>query len=398
MITIRNHRLAGPGTRYVPAKHQGGRIEATAILLHDTAGNLRPFSSVEWFQNPDREVSAHVVIERDGTITQMVDFDRKAYHAGDSEWGGIKYCNGRMIGVEIVNPGLLSPPSVAGVCQPESFHASFRVAEFGIREATSVACGHGWWMPYSSEQLSALDRLNRALVAAYPAIVEILGHHDVAPRRKIDPNPLLPWDVMRAALGTRRPLDTEAVAELQDRLSALGYHLGTADGHWGPRSRSALRDFQEQNDLPITGSADEATVAVLMRADARPMVTGSRDEWTAADLARQGSTQVATGATAKRVGTAIITAGMAMAGSDATAPDAPSPSAGLPHAVPSIDTVDSALTLAERLLHLVPKLAASPVLWLALALAAGGAAAWWAGHRTIARRLDAARTGRHIGV
>jgi len=53
---------------------------------------------------------------------------------------------------------------------------------------------------------------------------------------------------------------------LQGRLKNLGYDPGPADGKLGPRTRAALAVFQSDNDLDITGEADDATLAKLEEA------------------------------------------------------------------------------------------------------------------------------------
>lgn len=53
------------------------------------------------------------------------------------------------------------------------------------------------------------------------------------------------------------------VVVLQEILKDEGYYLGKIDGNYGPRTARAVREFQEDNDLPITGRVDAATRAVL---------------------------------------------------------------------------------------------------------------------------------------
>jgi peptidoglycan hydrolase-like protein with peptidoglycan-binding domain len=62
------------------------------------------------------------------------------------------------------------------------------------------------------------------------------------------------------------------VAEAQRRLKALGYDLGAADGKAGPRTRAAVRAYQQQAGLPATGEIDRAVVAALARPPERATV------------------------------------------------------------------------------------------------------------------------------
>jgi hypothetical protein len=61
----------------------------------------------------------------------------------------------------------------------------------------------------------------------------------------------------------------EEVKALQEQLSSLGYDVGALDGDYGPRTEAAVRSFQLNNDLPLTGKADPATRDFLASADAR---------------------------------------------------------------------------------------------------------------------------------
>lgn len=56
---------------------------------------------------------------------------------------------------------------------------------------------------------------------------------------------------------------TMTVTQIQNRLTQLGYHPGTADGKMGPMTVEALKKFQQDNNLPQTGRADNETVGRL---------------------------------------------------------------------------------------------------------------------------------------
>lgn len=98
-------------------------------------------------------VSAHFLIRRDGGLVQFVSCDRRAWHAGVSQWRGRDRCNDFSIGVEL---------------------------EGGDESAFEAA------------QYRALNALLRALRARYP-IEDVVGHSDIAPGRKTDPGPFFTW-------------------------------------------------------------------------------------------------------------------------------------------------------------------------------------------------------------
>jgi AmpD protein len=113
------------------------------------------------------EVSAHVLIRRDGEVVQFVPFHRRAWHAGQSCHAGRERCNDFSVGIEL--------------------------------EGTD----DGEFEPAQYERLVALVG---ALGAAYPRLAgaPLVGHSDIAPGRKTDPGPGFDWErlhVLIAATG-----------------------------------------------------------------------------------------------------------------------------------------------------------------------------------------------------
>lgn len=101
------------------------------------------------------EVSAHCLIERDGSITQFVSFLDRAWHAGVSAYKNRENCNDFSIGIEL--------------------------------EGTDDS-------PYTAEQYESLVQLTRALIYHYEIDEQrIVGHCDIAPGRKTDPGQAFDW-------------------------------------------------------------------------------------------------------------------------------------------------------------------------------------------------------------
>src|SRR5690606_19529381 len=89
MKVLRNRLVSESNSdriQQLQTSNKGGLITPNYIIIHFTAGRS-PESSIQWFQNPTAKASAHLIIARDGTITQLIDFNRKAWHAGISSWG-----------------------------------------------------------------------------------------------------------------------------------------------------------------------------------------------------------------------------------------------------------------------------------------------------------------------
>lgn len=196
-LKIKNHRLVG--VPFVAANSYGGEMVPTLITAHDTAGRLDKGNCVSWFRSKECKTSAHVVIELDGSITQMVPFNRKAFHAGKSSWRGKLFVNGFGIGAEIVNPGALDKNGRAWFHHPNE--RGFPVSDI-VHKATPEH-GDAWWLPYTDAQIKSMKDLCRALCEEYAECNEIVTHWMISPGRKIDTNPLFPLEDVRAyAFGT----------------------------------------------------------------------------------------------------------------------------------------------------------------------------------------------------
>ncbi len=109
------------------------------------------------------QVSAHLLIRRDGQLTQYVPFHRRAWHAGESSYGGRRACNDFSIGIELEGADTL---------------------------------------PYEHAQYVALARVVAALCMAYPSLSteRIVGHSDIAPGRKTDPGMAFDWPRARTLI------------------------------------------------------------------------------------------------------------------------------------------------------------------------------------------------------
>lgn len=112
-----------------------------------------------------QKVSVHYMVDQDGTVTQFVPEDRRAYHAGVSHWEGVTDINSHSIGIELFNPG----------------------AEHGYED-------------FPDEQIDALISLCQDILSRHniPAC-RVLGHSDVAPGRKVDPGEKFPWQKLAQA-------------------------------------------------------------------------------------------------------------------------------------------------------------------------------------------------------
>lgn len=124
------------------------------VIIHHTAQQSCG-QTLQTFTLPRTQVSAHYVICRDGTVHHMLNDLLRAHHAGVSKWGNTTDLNSSSIGIELDNNG---------------------------------------FEPFAEEQLNSLlillDRLKKAY--SIPAS-NFIGHGDIAPTRKNDPNWRFPW-------------------------------------------------------------------------------------------------------------------------------------------------------------------------------------------------------------
>lgn len=109
------------------------------------------------------KVSAHFLINRNGIISQFVPLNKRAWHAGPSEYNGKKSCNDFSIGIEL--------------------------------EGTET-------QPYTTQQYTSLAQLIKSLIGSYPqlSIKQITGHSHIAPGRKIDPGDSFEWETLMKLL------------------------------------------------------------------------------------------------------------------------------------------------------------------------------------------------------
>ncbi len=133
-----------------PGQFGGGYIEQLFT------NSLNQYEHSYFSEIIDLQVSAHLLIDRQGEIVQFVPFTHRAWHAGQSSFSGCENCNDYSIGIEL--------------------------------EGTDVE-------PYTDLQYESLALICRKLLSLYPALSaeRIVGHSEIAPGRKTDPGPAFDW-------------------------------------------------------------------------------------------------------------------------------------------------------------------------------------------------------------
>lgn len=202
-MKIVDHRLVrDDGTPYpfVESPNVGGTLKPRWLVMHFTAA-ANAKEAIAWLTDKQSKSSAHVVIDKHGSITQLVPFNRQAWHAGDSQWKGVTELNRHSIAIELDNRGVLAGG-------PGEWHlGSQRVPDTGVyvqahKSEPQVPRG---WDRYPIHQINAAEELAALLVRTY-GLEDVLGHEDISPRRKLDPGPAFLMEEFRHWLGFTHPL------------------------------------------------------------------------------------------------------------------------------------------------------------------------------------------------
>jgi N-acetylmuramoyl-L-alanine amidase len=193
-------------------------------------------------------VSSHYLIaDQPPKIYRLVDENRRAWHAGESEWRGRTWLNSSSIGIELVNPGYRDTPQ-----------------------------GRIWY-PYPPEQIEQLIALLRDIARRHELQPgNIVGHSDIAPQRKVDPGPLFPWSQLAEAGLLPWPDAAQVAAQqvlfsaklpdalwFQQQLAHAGYPIAFT-GEFDQQSKNVLAAFQmKYRPARHDGIADAETAAML---------------------------------------------------------------------------------------------------------------------------------------
>jgi N-acetylmuramoyl-L-alanine amidase len=213
-------------------------IPVDILLVHYT-GMPGGAAALERLCDPAVQVSAHYLVDEDGTVVALVPEDRRAWHAGAGFWQGERDINSRSVGVELVNPG------------------------------------HEWgYRPFPDAQMAAFAELARGILDRHGILPHrVLGHSDVAPARKEDPGELFDWRGLAAmGIGFWPYPEAEddgpgyAVTEAQTLLGRFGFEVQRT-GVLDAQTRVAATAFQ-RHFIPdrVAYGLDAAFMRVLRAA------------------------------------------------------------------------------------------------------------------------------------
>jgi N-acetylmuramoyl-L-alanine amidase len=194
------------------------------------------------------QVSSHYLVrEQPPEIYQLVDENRRSWHAGASYWSGNQNLNSSSIGIEIVNAGWTDTPTG-------------RV-----------------YAPFPQAQIDEVIKLVRDIAKRHNVKPErIIGHADIAPGRKQDPGPAFPWKQLHdaglipwpdASQVAARKLDYEVALPdaswVQDRLGRFGFNIARS-GEFDTLTLEVITTFQmKYRPTDHSGLLDAETAALI---------------------------------------------------------------------------------------------------------------------------------------
>lgn len=203
-----------------------GMRKPNFVIIHHTAQNSCE-QTLTTFTLTRTQVSAHYVICKDGTVQHMLNDYLRAWHAGSGKWGNLTDINSSSIGIELDNNG---------------------------------------FEPFTEAQINNLLQVLKTLKKNFNIpTANFIGHADIAPTRKVDPNRFFPWQQL-AQKGFGYWYDTTNV-KLPDNFNAMqslriiGYD--TRD------SIAAIRAFKlhfvQQDSIAVLNDADKKIIYELYK-------------------------------------------------------------------------------------------------------------------------------------
>lgn len=220
-MKVENNKLTGEGVQpYRKSPNTSGKMNPDTIIIHYTASPSA--ESAIRSMTRARSASAHICVDVDGKVTQMVDFNTIAWHAGTSSYKGRTSFNKFSIGIEIQNLGWLKKVG-------DKFYDYYKreVPKENVHKGKhrNAVTRSIYWQKYSDEQLKTVKAICEALMEVYN-IEYILGHEEIAVfkmnysnkrlrgkvGRKQDPGPAFPLDELRDKLLNKSNIAPETFA------------------------------------------------------------------------------------------------------------------------------------------------------------------------------------------
>lgn len=237
-----------PSALWVPASSQNYATGRTAtinkVVVHVTQGSYA--GSISWFQNPASQVSAHYVIRSsDGEITQTVRDANTAWHA--------RSANSSSIGLE--HEGWVDNPAwfTDAMYRSSAALTSHLAARYSIPKNRTHIVGHS--------EVPGNDHTDPGVHWDWNYYMQLVGGSPGTPGDSLT----FPSYAVQQS-GSSGP----QVKAVQQLLNAQGYAAGSADGIFGPATKSATQAFQRARSLTADGAVGPKTWTALLSAGTTP--------------------------------------------------------------------------------------------------------------------------------
>jgi len=208
------------------------------VIIHYTAMySLK--ETIKHLCSSKSKVSSHFLVSKKGLIYKLIDEKNRAWHAGSSYWNKIRDLNSYSIGIELENSG---------------HYLKFE--------------------KYNSMQIKSLIKLLKYIKFQYNIKkINILGHSDIAPMRKIDPGEKFPWNILEKNKLVYLPklkkinnyidIDSTELSDYKIRLKSIGYNIKINNRN-DDMFKKIIRSFQMhyQQDF-VTGYPNNKTFQLL---------------------------------------------------------------------------------------------------------------------------------------
>ena len=215
-----------------------GRTQEIKYLILHYTGMATGLEAIDRLCSAEAKVSAHYIVEEDGEIFSLVPEEKRAWHAGVSKWEDDVGLNDLSVGVEIVNSGHPYP----------GYESEYK--------------------PFTEAQMKSVIQLSKTIVKKHHIKPwHVLGHSDIAWRRKIDPGELFDWkSLSQEGVGLWVDLSRDIKNFKIDNnaflnnLASFGYDTEGAEENPSEIITAFQRHFRTDN---IDGQLDSETAQIL---------------------------------------------------------------------------------------------------------------------------------------
>lgn len=183
-LTIENGFIVGKGTKYQLSYNASNRLannDLNTIVLHCTFSQNIEATAKFLSDTINGRASAHLLIDRDGSVIQQVPFNFQSYHASGF--------NTKSIGIEFINSGQLN-----------FTNGLYKTVYGKVVDKNNVGCATTGvcWEKYTPQQIEKAFEICQLLFEKYQ-IKQIVGHNEID-KNKMDPGPLFPMDDFKSII------------------------------------------------------------------------------------------------------------------------------------------------------------------------------------------------------